>query len=101
GVLIYAQFVLFLMIGVMLFVFYGSAGAPALPQDVMARADRVFPHFIVTQLPAGIVGLVIAAIFAAAMSTLSSSLNSSANAALTDFYRPLFAPQRSDAHYLK
>jgi Na+/proline symporter len=72
-----------------------------LPDKVAAKADRVFPHFIVTELPHGVIGLVIAAIFAAAMSTLSSSLNSLAATAVTDFYKPLFAPARSDAHYLK
>ena len=101
GALVYAQFVLFLLIGVMLFVFYNAPGAPGIPADVTARADRIFPHFIVTQLPAGVVGLVIAAIFAAAMSTLSSSLNSSAATAMTDFYQPLIAPRRSDGHYLR
>jgi SSS family transporter len=99
GVLILAQFVLFLLIGIMLFVFYQKNGT--LPESVARRPDQIFPHFIVTQLPHGIVGLVIAAIFAAAMSTLSSSLNSLAATAMTDFYRPLFAPQASDEHYLK
>jgi len=99
GVIVFAQFVLFLLIGVMLFVFYRDF--PTLPAEVAARADRVFPHFIVTQLPPGMVGLVIAAIFAAAMSTLSSSLNSSAATALTDFYQPLLARGRSDSHYLR
>ncbi len=99
GAIVFAQFALFLFIGVMLFVFYHDF--PVLPAEVAARADRVFPHFIVTQLPRGIVGLVIAAIFAAAMSTLSSSLNSSAATSLTDFYQPLFARNRSDAHYLR
>jgi SSS family solute:Na+ symporter len=99
GAIVFAQFVLFLMIGVLLFVFYRDY--PILPADVASRADRVFPHFIVTQLPPGIVGLVIAAIFAAAMSTLSSSLNSSAATSLTDFYRPLFARNRSAGHYLR
>jgi SSS family transporter len=98
GAMVFAQFVLFLLIGVMLFAFYHHF--PTLPAEVASRADRVFPHFIVTELPPGLVGLVIAAIFAAAMSTLSSSLNSSAATALTDFYRPLLAPSRSDAHYL-
>ena len=60
----------------------------------------MFPHFIVTQLPVGGIGLVVAAIFAAAMSTLSSSLNSLSATAVTDFYRPLFAPNKSDSHYL-
>jgi len=98
GVVIFAQFVLFLLIGVVLFVFYQKSSG--LPPEVAAKADRVFPHFIVTQLPNGLIGLVVAAIFAAAMSTLSSSLNSLAATAVTDFYRPLFAPDKSDRHYL-
>ncbi len=98
GGVIFAQFVLFLLIGVMLFVFYQKVAV--LPPEVAAKADRVFPHFIVTQLPNGLIGLVVAAIFAAAMSTLSSSLNSLAATAVTDFYRPLFARDKSDRHYL-
>ncbi len=99
GALIFVQFVLFLGIGLMLFVFY--KGGATLPESISRRADQIFPYFIVTQLPKGLVGLVVAAIFAAAMSTLSSSLNSLAATALTDFYRPLFAPKASDAHYLQ
>jgi SSS family transporter len=98
GVVIFAQFILFLVIGILLFVFYQKAGP--LPAEVSAKADRVFPYFIVTQLPVGVIGLVVAAIFAAAMSTLSSSLNSLSATAVTDFYRPLFAPNKSDTHYL-
>lgn len=99
GVIVFAQFVLFLLIGVMLFTYYQQF--PTLPAEVTARADRVFPHFIVTQLPHGVIGLVVAAIFAAAMSTLSSSLNSSAATSMTDFYKPLLAPNRAESHYLK
>jgi SSS family transporter len=98
GLVILAQFALFLLIGVMLFVYYQQAGS--LPPEVAAKADRVFPHFIVTQLPNGLIGLVVAAIFAAAMSTLSGSLNSLSATAVTDFYRPLFAPDKSEKHYL-
>jgi len=99
GVVVLAQFTLFLLIGVMLFVFYRHF--PTLPAEVAARADRVFPHFIVTQLPHGLVGLVIAAVFAAAMSTLSASLNSLSASSVTDFYKPLLAPARPDADYLR
>lgn len=98
GVVILGQFILFLVIGTLLFVFYQKTAS--LPPEIFAKADRVFPHFIVTQLPVGVIGLVVAAIFAAAMSTLSSSLNSLAATAVTDFYRPLFAPNKSDQHYL-
>lgn len=55
-----------------------------------AVGDRVFPHFIATSLPAGLTGLLIAAIFAAAMSTVSTSLNSSATLLLTDYFKRFF-----------
>lgn len=103
GVVIFAQFVLFLLIGAMLFVFYAGPGASetaAFTIGGRVQADRIFPHFIVTHLPPGVVGLVIAAIFAAAMSTLSSSLNSSSAASIADFYMPFTAGRRSDQHYL-
>ena len=97
GVVVFAQFIMFLLIGVMLFVFYRQQPAK-LPPEVAASADRIFSHFIVQELPPGIVGLVIAAMLAAAM---SSSLNALASTALTDFYQPLFAPKKSDEHYMK
>ncbi len=97
GVIVLAQFALFLMIGAGLYVFYSHFP----PATGFARADRVFPYFIVHELPTGVAGLVIAATFAAAMSTLSSSLNSSATTSLTDFYRPMIKPEASEAHYLK
>jgi len=94
GAIVFAQFVGFLMIGVMLFVFYGRYRT--LPPDI--SADRVFSHFIVNELPTGLIGLVIAAMLAAAM---SSSLNALASTSITDFYKPLFARHRSEAHYVR
>ena len=102
GVVIFAQFVLFLLIGTMLYVFYsgpGAGDAAAFTLNGRIQSDRIFPHFIVSSLPTGVVGLVIAAIFAAAMSTLSSSLNSSSATAMADFYMP--AVKRDEAHYLR
>jgi Na+/proline symporter len=103
GAVIFAQFVLFLLIGVMLFVYY-TQHAPgeiaAFVRDGRVQTDRIFPYFIVGHLPPGIVGLVLAAIFAAAMSTLSSSLNSSSAAAVNDFYVPATAGHRDPRHYL-
>lgn len=93
GAVVFAQFIMFLMIGVMLFVFYNQN---TLPADV--TPDRIFSYFIVTQLPTGVIGLVIAAMLAAAM---SSSLNALASTTLTDFYQPLIAPNRSEAHYMR
>lgn len=61
----------------------------------------VFPHFVTSQLPVGIVGLFIAAVFAAAMSSISSELNALSTATVIDFYRRHFKPRESDAHYLR
>ena len=75
---------LFLFIGTALFSYY-QATPGLLPANV--DGDKVFPWFIVNQLPAGLTGLMIASIFAAGMSTVSTSLNSSATVILTDFYK--------------
>ena len=64
--------------------------------DPLLKTDQTFPLFIAQQLPAGIVGLVIAGLFAASMSTLDSSLNSISAAVVTDFYRR-FRPTRGTA----
>ncbi len=83
GFVVVAQFALFLLIGVGLFVFY-QLHPPAVPFD---RPDRVFARFILDEMPVGVVGILLGAIFAAAMSTLSSSLNSCATAATRDLHR--------------
>jgi len=82
GVIVLAQFALFLVIGVMLFVFARQASLPA-PQDT----DRIFPLFVVHEMPVGLAGLVLASIFAVAMSNASGSLNSLASSTVFDFGR--------------
>jgi SSS family transporter len=62
--------------------------------------NYVFPTFVTTQMPPGLVGLIIAAIFAAAMSSIAAELNALATATVIDFYRRHFRPAESDAHYL-
>ncbi len=62
--------------------------------------NYVFPTFVIQNMPMGIIGLLIAAIFAAAMSSISAELNALATATTIDFYRRLFAPEASDAHYV-
>ncbi len=62
--------------------------------------NYVFPTFVTTHMPIGLVGLIIAAIFAASMSTVAAELNSLATATVIDFYRRLWVRQASDAHYL-
>jgi SSS family solute:Na+ symporter len=96
GFVVLAQFLLFLLIGVGLYVLFHQ-GLLQLPTAI--KDDAVFGYFIVRFLPSGIVGLVIAAVLAASMSSLSSSLNSSASAFTSDFYRPLL-PGRDERHYL-
>jgi SSS family transporter len=97
GVVVLAQFALFLLIGVGLAAYYAEFP----PAEPFTRNDRVFAHFIVKAMPVGTVGLTLAAVFAAAMSTLSSSLNSSATALVNDFYRPRFRTEPSQEHLLK
>jgi Na+/proline symporter len=62
--------------------------------------NYVFPTFVTTRLPIGIIGLIIAAIFAAAMSSIAAELNSLATSTVIDIYRRLLRPVASDAHYL-
>lgn len=88
---------IFFSIGTFLFLFFKQH-----PQEVniaLQSQDAIFPWYIVSQLPAGIVGLLIAAIFAAAMSTMSSSMNSVTTAIITDFYRR-FRPENHEKTYL-
>jgi Na+/proline symporter len=62
--------------------------------------NYVFPTFVTTRLPVGLVGLMIAAIFAAAMSSIAAELNSLATASVIDIYRRILRPAKTDAHYL-
>jgi len=80
GIAIFIQFGLFMLVGVMLFVYYH------VPSATFGKADRIFPTFIVSQMPHGISGLLIAAILAAAMSNLSAALNSLSSTSMLDFY---------------
>jgi len=82
GIVILAQFTLFLLVGAGLWVFY-RLHPPANP---FASPDHIFPTFIVDHIPPGVAGLLIAAILAAAMSNLSAALNSLSSTTMIDFY---------------
>ena len=84
GLLYVPVSMLFMFIGTSLFSFYTSQPG-LIPAGI--QSDRVFPFFIVNQLPAGVTGLLIASIFAAGMSTISTSLNSSATVIHTDYFK--------------
>ena len=85
---------MFMFIGTALFVFYQQQG---LPQGITASA--VFPHFIMTQLPTGIVGFIVAALISAAICSLSADLNSLAAVGVEDYYKKI-KPGKSDQQYL-
>lgn len=83
GFVVFAQFALFLVIGIALAAFFAQ-NPPSVP---IAKGDEAYAYYIVHHMPPGLAGLALAAVFAAAMSTLSSSLNSSAAAVVNDFRR--------------
>ncbi len=88
--------VLFMFIGTALYAFY--QGGSSLPEGL--RADAVFPHFILNEMPAGVIGLVISALLAAAISSLDSDLNCLAAVAVDDYYRKL-KPRSTEAQRVR
>lgn len=84
--------IIFFLLGTGLYVFYISN--PEHMSITNPNVDSVFPQFIVSEMPVGFAGLLIAAIFAAAMSTLSSNINSVSAVITSDFYKTMF-PHKS------
>lgn len=91
GILSVISSIIFYAIGTALFTYFQSR--PETLDISMPTADSIFPFFIMTQLPVGVAGILIAAIFAASMSTVSSNINSIATAFTVDIY-PLFKPKK-------
>ncbi|MEP6677401.1 MAG: sodium transporter, partial [Ferruginibacter sp.] len=85
---------MFMFIGTALFVFYKQQGLPA-----GMKAEAVFPYFIMTQLPTGVIGFIIAALISAAVCSLSADLNSLAAVGVEDYYKKI-KPNRPDRQYL-
>lgn len=85
---------MFMFIGTALFVFYTQN---KLPEGM--KAEAVFPHFIMTQLPTGVIGFIIAALISAAICSLSADLNSLAAVGVEDYYKKL-RPNKTDRQYL-
>ena len=102
GLLYIPVSLLFLFIGTALYSYF-SSGAALLPEELKSldSADQVFPYFIVSQLPAGVTGLLLASIFAAGMSTISTSFNSSATVFLSDYYRKFSKREQSEKGSMK
>lgn len=91
GIIVIIQFALFLLVGVMLYAYYGKL-------DV--KSDEIFPLFIINVLPSGISGLIIAGLFAAAMSTLAGSITSLAASTMNDLFIPFFGKNFNDKKQL-
>jgi SSS family transporter len=81
GIIIVLQFSFFLIVGILLYAYYGS-------MDV--RSDEIFPKFIIEVLPAGLSGIIIAGLLAAAMSTIAGSMSSLSSSAMMDIFIPYF-----------
>jgi SSS family transporter len=81
GIVVFGQMALFLVVGLGLWAHFGG--------QAITPTDSIFPRFIIEQMPAGLTGLLVAAIIAAAMSTQSGSINSLAAASTHDIYMPL------------
>ena len=98
GVMCVFVSIVFYIIGTGLYTFYQTH-----PQELdlgMERADAIFPLFMMSQMPQGVAGLLIAAIFAATMSTISSNINSVSTAFSIDFWKR-FQPRVSEQKLLR
>jgi len=87
GVIVIMQFLLFLVLGIMLFAYYGK---------IDFKPDEIFPNFIINVIPTGFSGMIIAGLFAAAMSTLAGSMSSLSSSTMMDLYQPLFGNKKDD-----
>ncbi len=94
GFIVFAQFVLFLLIGVMLYAYYLQVPVP----QSLSRADQILPIFVVSELSNGLAGFIVAAIVAAA---LSPSLNAMAATTISDFYLPYINPSADQATQMR
>ncbi len=72
-----------------------------LPKAESNDKDFVFIHFILNQLPRGLIGLLLAVFFCAAMSSTASELNALGSTSLIDFYKRIFRTEESQEHYVK
>jgi SSS family solute:Na+ symporter len=88
---------MFFFIGTALFVYFLKNPDPVVAQ---LQPDQVLPYFVFTRIPAGLAGIVIAAVLAAAMSSLDSGVNSISTVFVVDLLKPDLAPGRSDRFYL-
>jgi SSS family transporter len=94
GFIVFAQFIVFLLIGVMLFVYYQQTPLP----QTLSRSDEILPVFVVTSLTHGLAGFIVAAIIAAA---LSPSVNAMAATTVNDFYLRYARPDADQTRQMR
>lgn len=102
--------ILFLSVGSLLFVQYGSPEAVKAQQATLEQTyglaagkggDYIFPHWVLSELPAGLKGVILAGLFAAAMSSLDSAIAALSTTAVKNVYEPYLKPGADEAHYLR
>lgn len=93
GIAVFAEFTLFLLVGVAIWA--------AAPETRMLAGDAIFPTFVTTHLGGGLAGLVVAGVLAAAMGSTASALNSLASSTTHDYYAPLANRVGDDVHLLR
>ncbi|MDZ4857923.1 MAG: sodium/solute symporter [Candidatus Hydrogenedentes bacterium] len=92
----------FMFVGTGLYAFYKvfPDDAAVMMLNGTRKAEEILPHFVTTQLPAGLSGIVVAAVLAAAMSSMSSAMNSISAVTITDLYKRHWVRGRDDRHYV-
>jgi len=93
----------FMFLGTAMWVFFQEFPTEASQQMLSGEMSesQILPHFVLTELPPGLGGLVVAAVLAAAMSSLDSSINAISTVGVVDLYRRHVAPDKTDLHYLR
>lgn len=94
---------IFAAVGLLLWIVYARPDLMGRPTPEYAAGDSadVFLKFVMREMPAGAAGLVVAGVIAAGPAGVNASLNSMAGTLVSDFYRPVVAPGRDEAHYVK
>ena len=87
----------FSFIGTALWVFYRTFPSPDVAN---MKAEEIFPFWILSQVPLGLAGFVVAGLIMAALSTLDSSINASAQTVVADYYRRLLVKDANERHYV-
>jgi SSS family transporter len=90
---------LFMTIGMLLFVFYRLVAAHQIDAQALTPGQEAFPSFILQEMPRGLAGLMLAGLFAAGLGSLNSAINAMAATFINDFYMPA-VKGKTDRHYL-